>query len=151
MADKRVGLWVRRVFGVACLVFGWCHFVYADITARMIPDWLPFSLPLTWLTGLAHIAAGVALLSMIWPVLAAVLEATMMTIIVLLVHLPTLGATPGPFWAPTHAAEWFVGLAASTIAASAWAVAASLTTPPAAPKGDKLARHGRPHRAAGAS
>jgi uncharacterized membrane protein YphA (DoxX/SURF4 family) len=130
LAEKWGEPWVRRTFALSCVVFGWCHFVYADITAKMIPAWLPFNLPLTWLTGLAHIAAGLGLLLMVLPKLAAFLEAIMMSIIVLLVHVPSLGATPAPFWAHSFEAEWFVGLAALAIAASGWAVAGSLTIRP---------------------
>jgi len=141
-AERRIQPWVRRIFALSCVVFGWCHFVYADITAKMIPVWLPFSLPLTWFTGFAHIAAGLGLLLMVLPRQAAILEAIMMSVIVLLVHVPSLGATPAPFWANSYEAEWFVGLAALALSASGWAVAGSLAKRPIrrGAEGDRDAR-----------
>ena len=118
--------WVWRVFAVACLVFGLSHFVYSDFTARMIPAWLPLPLTLAYLTGLGHIATGIALLCMTLPRLAATLEALMLSSFVLLVHVPSIGAAPPPFWAPSYEAELFVGLAALAIAASGWTIASSL-------------------------
>jgi uncharacterized membrane protein len=113
----------RSVFGIACLVFGAAHWVYADFTAGMIPAWLPQRLPLAYLTGAAHIAAGLALISGIQARLAAILEALMMCGFVLLVHVPSL--LDPPAWAPNARMQWTGLLWAMVLAASAWTVAAS--------------------------
>ena len=59
---------------------GLSHFFYLDQTAPLIPPWLPFHVPLAYLTGAAHIAAGAAILFDVLPRLAATLEAVMVNI-----------------------------------------------------------------------
>lgn len=113
----------RAVLGLACLVFGASHLVYGDFTAMMIPAWLPARLALAWITGLAHIAAGVALVTGVQARLAAVLEALMMSGFVALVHVPSLFAAPA--WAPTPRLQWTALLWATLLAGSAWTAAAS--------------------------
>src|SRR5262249_36187668 len=41
----------RLVFGAAVLPVGLAHIVYAQITASMVPSWLPFHLGFAYLTG----------------------------------------------------------------------------------------------------
>jgi hypothetical protein len=50
--------------GVCLLMFGLAHFLYLGFTASMVPPWLPGGQKF-WavLTGAAHLAAGIALLS----------------------------------------------------------------------------------------
>ncbi len=116
----------RILFGAACLVFGLSHFMYADFTARMIPAWLPGRLGLAYLTGAGHAAAGIAILSTRFSRLAAILEAAMMTLFVVLVHAPSIGMAPPPFWAPTYQMQWTLLLGALTLAASGWCISDSL-------------------------
>ena len=116
----------RVLFGAACLVFGLSHFAYADFTVGMIPAWLPARLGLAYLTGAGHAAAGIAILSMRFSRLAAILEAVMMSVFVVLVHAPSIGAVPAPFWAPTYQMQWTLLAGALTLAASAWCIADSL-------------------------
>jgi uncharacterized membrane protein len=112
----------RALFGVSCLVFGVSHFVYADFTLGMIPTWFPDRLGLAYLTGAGHLAAGLAILAGVLPRLAATCEALMMSVFVLFVHVPSIGAAPPPFWAQTYQAQWTLLLGALTLAASAWVV-----------------------------
>ncbi len=81
-------------FGLAAIVFGVSHVVYAGFTATMIPAWLPQRLALAYLTGAAHALAGIAILTGIQRVLAARLEAAMMAVFVALVHVPMVLAKP---------------------------------------------------------
>ena len=120
----------RVVFGICCVVFGLSHFAYADFSATMIPDWLPGHLTLVYLTGAAHVMAGMAIGSGVLSRLAATLEAAMMTSIVLLVHVPSLVDMPPPIFAPTSRVQWTALLIALSLAASSWIVAASLREPP---------------------
>jgi uncharacterized membrane protein len=122
------------LFAVACVIFGLSHFVYADFTAKMIPAWLPYHWGLAYFTGAGHLAAGIAILAMRFSRLAATLEAVMMTTFVVLVHIPSIGAVPAPFWGPTYQVQWTLLAGALTLAASAWCIADSLR---AAPDADK--------------
>jgi len=109
----------RILFGIACLEFGLSHFAYAGFTSQMIPAWLPQRLPLAYLTGACHCAAGFALLFGILPRLAATLEAAMMGLFVLLVHVPMV------FGPPTQLA-WTMLFVALSLTGSAAAIAWSL-------------------------
>lgn len=112
------------LFGLALLPIGLSHFYYLDLTAPLIPSWLPFHVPLAYLTGAAHIAAGAAILFGVLPRLAAALEAVMVSLFTLLVWVPTVAATPGT---PSDWTELFVSLA---VTGTAWAVAESLRVQP---------------------
>jgi uncharacterized membrane protein len=120
----------RRLFGIACLVFGLSHFEYANFTAGMIPAWLPLRTGLAYATGAGHAAAGLAILFGIRPRLAATLEAAMMSSFVALVHIPSLWTSPD--WAPTSRIQWTALFWATALAGSAWIVAHSFGKRPAA-------------------
>lgn len=104
-------------FGLALMVFGLAHFVYADFTASMIPAWMPQRVALAWFTGGAHFAAGVAVLLNFWRPTAAALEALMMACFVMLVHVPRVLAQPG------SRMEWTMLLVATMLSGSALVVA----------------------------
>jgi len=128
-SDARVRV-ARILFGVSCVIFGLSHFVYADFTATMVPQWLPERLWFAYFTGAIHFAAGVGIACAILPRLAATLEALMMSSFVLLVHAPSIGSTPPLEWAPTSRLEWTALFWALALAASAWIVAGSLRQRP---------------------
>src|SRR6185369_10034821 len=82
-------------FGVCALVFGGAHFVYMNLTAPLVPKWLPPSQEFWgYATGVAHIAGGLALLSGLRARLAAILLAVMYGSWTPIVHLPILFAQP---------------------------------------------------------
>jgi uncharacterized membrane protein YphA (DoxX/SURF4 family) len=83
------------VFGVCAILFGGAHFAYMNLTAPLVPRWLPPS-QLFWgyATGVAQIASGLAILSGVQARLAAILLTIMYVGFTLLVHLPMLLATP---------------------------------------------------------
>lgn len=105
--------------GVACLILGASHFVYADGTAGMVPAWLPDRLGFAYLTGAGHIAAGLGILFGVFPRLAATLEAIMISLFVLLVHIP------GAASAPASRLQWTMVFVASALAGATWATATS--------------------------
>lgn len=84
----------RMLFGAALIPVGLSHIVYLKTTADFIPAWIPAHTPLAYLTGVAHIAAGVAILLGIQWRLAANLEAVMLVLFGLLVWLPRVMSTP---------------------------------------------------------
>jgi uncharacterized membrane protein YphA (DoxX/SURF4 family) len=114
------------LFGLTCVFYGWSHFVYANYTAGMVPAWLPSRLALAYFTGLAHVAAGIAIVFGVLPRLAAVLEAIMMSLFGLLVWVPSFFAQPRPQWATPPEHQWSELAVNLVLAASAWIVAISL-------------------------
>lgn len=111
----RGALTVFRIgYGLCAVVFGLCHYVYADITASMVPEWLPERHFWACLTGAGHLAAGVALVSGLLARLAARMLGLMMGSFVLLVHLPDTLARPTDLGALTIQ---FIALA---LAGGAW-------------------------------
>ena len=111
------------LFGLTCAFYGWSHFLYAAYTASMVPAWLPGHMGFAYVTGFAHIAAGVAIALGIFAGLAATLEATMMSLFGLLVWVPSFFAQPRPVWAGTPANQWSELTVNVVLAASAWIVA----------------------------
>ncbi len=119
---------VARIgFGLACVLFGISHFIYADFTAQMIPGFVPFHLAFAYITGCGHLLAGLAIVSGVMARLAATLEAVMMSLFVVLVHIPMLVAGPKP---EALQIDWTMLAAAMTLSASAWLVARSLGDKP---------------------
>jgi uncharacterized membrane protein len=116
----------RIVFGLAVLPVGLSHISYTQITASLVPPWLPFRTGLAYLTGFGQIACGLAILFSIWPRMAALIEAGMLALFAFLVWGPDTwfavtpkmhGAPPGArFPLTAFLITWVIG-------ASAWLVA----------------------------
>lgn len=106
-------------FGICALIFGLSHFVYADFTAQMVPDWLPSHLGVAYLTGAVHALTGLCMLFGFVMPLAAWIEAMMMCAFVVLLHVP------GVLAAPTDRLQWTMLAIATTLTSAAWLVAAS--------------------------
>jgi uncharacterized membrane protein YphA (DoxX/SURF4 family) len=111
----------RSLYGVALPFFGLHHFVDLAGAAEAVPAWLPFGLGWAFLTGVGHVAAGIAILLGIVPRLAARLEAAMVTAFVVLVHVT------GVIAAPRDSLQWTMLVVASAIGAAGWVVARSYT------------------------
>lgn len=116
----------RVCFALTCVFYGGSHFAYAQYTAHMVPTWLPAALVLAYLTGIAHIAAGVGIAAGILPRVAASLEALMMILFGLLVWAPTFWAEPRPVWATPPENQWSEVVTNALLAAAACVVAGSL-------------------------
>jgi uncharacterized membrane protein len=110
----------RILFGIACLVLGLSHFVYTAATASMIPAWIPAHIGFAYFTGACHFATGLGILSGVFPRLAATLEATMISLFVLLLHIPAALAEPA------SRLLWTMVFVAAALAGAAWANASSL-------------------------
>lgn len=117
----------RIVFGLAVLPVGLSHIVYTQITASLIPSWLPFRTGLAYLTGFGQIACGLAILFSIWPRTAALIEAGMLALFAFLVWGPDTwfavtpkmhGAPPGVrFPLTAFLITWVIGASALLVAA----------------------------------
>jgi uncharacterized membrane protein len=112
------GIRIARYLLIAALsTFGLAHFAYADMTASLVPKWLPFPYFFAYLTGAASIAAAAGMLFGVYPRLAANLEAAMLWLFTLLVWIPRVTTMPSD---QGNWTEWFLSAA---IAAGAWLVA----------------------------
>ena len=112
---------VSGLFGTCLIVFGGCHFVYGDITAAMVPSWLPAPHAWAYATGTGHIVAGAAIASGIYARLAAAAWSAMCASFVLLVHLPRVAAHP-----EVHT-EWTMLFMATSIAGAGWVIRSTLS------------------------
>lgn len=112
------------VFGICALLFGGAHFFYMNLTAPLVPKWLPPS-QVFWgyATGVAHIAAGLAILSGVQARLAAILLTVMYASFTPLVHLPMLAASPASHFI------WSENALNLALTGAAWVVADSLAPP----------------------
>jgi len=117
---SRNTLWPRVLFAGACVVFGVSHFVYAEVTAGMVPAWLPYRIGFAYLTGAGHLAAGVAMLLTIIPATAATLEACMISTFIVLLHIPSVFHEPG------SRLQWTMLCQALALAGAAWLIAGLL-------------------------
>jgi len=130
LASDGVMRTAQVLFGLSCVFYGWSHFVYAEYTAGMVPTWLAGRLAFAYFTGLAHIAAGIAIILRVLPRLAAALEATMMSLFGLLVWVPSFFAQPRPQWATPTQHQWLELTVNLALAASAWLVTISFGNRP---------------------
>jgi len=111
----------QLVFAVCALIFGGAHFVYMNLTAPLVPKWLPPTQEFWgYATGLCHIAAGVAILTGVQARLAAILLTVMFASFTPLVHVPMLLADPGNHWI------WNENAVNIALVGAAWVVADSL-------------------------
>jgi len=109
----------QMLFGLALLPFGLAHFFYLNLTAPLIPSWIPLHVPLSYFTGGAYIAAGLGILFLVLPRLAATLAAIMVSLFTILVWIPMLIKAPGT------AGNWSEFWVSAAITGAAWLVAES--------------------------
>ncbi|MBX3560354.1 MAG: hypothetical protein KF780_00930 [Sphingomonas sp.] len=122
----------RIVFAGCAFVFGLCHFVYLDITAGMVPAWMPGRHFLAALTGAAHIAAAASLASGVLSRLAAALFTAMVASFALLVHIPRVIGDPA-----SHM-EWAMLFIAVSLAGAAWILRTGIAAHAGPGEGSKL-------------
>lgn len=108
------------MFGLALIPLGLSHFVYVNLTAPLVPAWLPYHTGWAYLTGTAHIAAALGILLGVLPWLAAAMEAAMLSVFTVLVWIPAILA------APTSHGPWSEFTISWAMSGAAWVVAASI-------------------------
>ena len=111
----------RLAFGVCALVFGGAHFVYMNLTAPLVPKWLPPTQEFWgYATGIGFVAAGVAILTGVQARLAAILLTAMLASFGLLVNEPMLLADHSSHF------NWSESAVNLAVVGAAWVVADSL-------------------------
>jgi uncharacterized membrane protein YphA (DoxX/SURF4 family) len=114
----------QMVFGVCAVLFGGAHFFYMNMTAPLVPKWLPPSQEFWgYATGIGHIAAGIAILTGLQARLAAILLTAMYASFTLFVHAPMLLANPSDHYI------WSENALNIALIGVAWVVADSLARP----------------------
>ncbi len=122
---KDIGLRIAHVlYGLALVAFGLSHFVYLELTAPLVPAWLPDPVFWAYLTGSIYLAAGAAIVIGIAAPLGAAIAAVQITLITLLVW--------GPMVLNGHVAafHWQETIVSWALTAGAWVVAASFEDRP---------------------
>jgi uncharacterized membrane protein YphA (DoxX/SURF4 family) len=114
----------QALFGICALLFGGAHFFYMNLTAPLVPKWLPPTQAFwAYATGLGHIAAGIAILTGVQARLAAILLTAMYVSFTLLVHTPMVLADS------SSRMNWSESALNLTLIGAAWVVADSLARP----------------------
>jgi uncharacterized membrane protein len=112
----------QLVLGVCALLFGGAHFFYLNLTVPLVPKWLPPNQEYwAYATGIAHIAAGIAILTGVQARLATILLTIMFASFTPLVHLPMLLANP------SRRVNWSENALNLVLIGVAWVVADSMT------------------------
>jgi uncharacterized membrane protein YphA (DoxX/SURF4 family) len=110
------GRWGRLTFAMTLPGFGLLHFIYAQYVAQVVPAWIPGQLFWAYFTGLAHAAAGLALLSGVCARLAALCLGLMFSSWIAMIHIPRVVASP------SSGAEWTSLLVSIALSGCAWTV-----------------------------
>lgn len=119
--DARALRTARILFGLALIPVGLAHFVYLELTAPIVPAWLPFHTFWAYFTGAAQLAAALGIVLGVYARLAAALEAVLLALFTFLVWPPMM------FAAPAKAGLWSEFTISWALCAAAWVVAAHMT------------------------
>lgn len=112
----------QLTLGVCTLIFGAAHFIYTNLTAPLVPTWLPPGQQFwAYATGVCLIAAGAAILTGLQARLAAILLTAMFASFSVLVHGRMLRADPSNHWI------WSENAVTVAVTGASWVLADSLS------------------------
>lgn len=107
------------LYGLSLIAFGLSHFAYLDLTAPLVPAWLPAPIFWAYLAGGIYLVTGISLVAGFAAKLGAALSAVQIALITLLVWGPIVlkGHMSAGQWQET-VVSWALTAAAAVIAAS---------------------------------
>ncbi|HEX6742260.1 MAG TPA: DoxX family membrane protein, partial [Sphingomicrobium sp.] len=111
------------LYGLALIAFGLSHFFYLEMTAPLVPAWLPTPVFWAYLTGGIYTATGIAIAIGLYARWAAIVVAVQIALITLLVWGPML------FSGPLSAMHWQETIVSWALSAGAFVLATG--SPPA--------------------
>ena len=88
LSARRAILIGRLCYAVSLPVFGVLHYMYIGYVASVIPSWIPAHVAFGYVTGAAHIAAGVSIATGMLARVAAYCVAAMFGSWVIILHTP---------------------------------------------------------------
>jgi uncharacterized membrane protein len=103
------------IFAITIISFGIDHFIFAKEAADYVPSWIPFHLFWMYFTGTVLLGAGLAIILKIKSGLAATLLGAMIFTWFVILHLPRIIDSPGPYLG-SEVTSAFIALAYSGIA-----------------------------------
>jgi uncharacterized membrane protein len=112
------------LYGLALIAFGLSHFFYLQMTAPLVPRWLPGPVFWAYLTGAIYLACGFAIVANVAARLGATTIAVQITLITFLVWGPML------FTGNLSAMHWRETVVSCGLTAAAWVLAASFEGQP---------------------
>jgi uncharacterized membrane protein len=117
--NRTLAIIFRYAFALCMPIYGLVHFWYAPVVATWIPKWLFVPMFWAYFTGVAHCAAGVAILTGVLGRMAARLFAIMVSSWIVILHIPRVIA------ALHDRHEWTTLFIAVAITGAAWVLAGS--------------------------
>ena len=85
----------RYFLAIPMVVFGIQHFLYAEFIVHLVPTWVPGRLFWTYFAGVALFASGLGIIINVLSRLAATLLGLMISIWVIILHIPRVFQFPG--------------------------------------------------------
>jgi uncharacterized membrane protein len=118
---SRITRIARMAFGLCAVIWGGAHFVYMNMTAPLVPKWLPPG-QVFWgyVTGVCFIAAGLAILTGIQARLASILLTVMIASFGVLANGRILVANPSSHF------NWTESALNLALTGASWVVAESI-------------------------
>jgi len=95
MALDKITKLGRYFLALPMVVFGIQHFLYAEFIVHLVPTWVPGRLFWTYFAGVALFASGLGIIINVLSRLAAALLGLMISIWVIILHIPRVFQFPG--------------------------------------------------------